>query len=441
MSKLNTMIFAAIVSVYVALASVYAIRVTPFNAPDEPAHFNYVLDVSRGYFPILAEGDWDSALLERLKSARFPPASDISSIRYESHQPPLYYLIVSPAASATAFLGERAQVHAVRLASVIIGACALLALHALAEETFPGIPTLRLLAVGFAALVPMRIAVTASVSNDGLAELLMTTILWQCVALMRRGVTVRQMCVIGVLVGLGLLTKLTLVIAVPVVCLSVLLAHLGTIRSITWSGRVREAGRSWLIAGTCAAFLAVPWWIRGVLTYGWEDPLGLRRHDRVVIGQPLIGNLDADLALRSLTTLFRSFWGQFGWMGVVLDDRIYLIFAMISAVSAIGIGGWLMPWGGFWTQADSIARSALAVLTFSLVGVFLVMVGYNLTYLQPQGRYLFPAMGAIATLSACGIRELLAEQHRNFVCVLVGLAMIVLNVVILFRVVEPALRY
>src|SRR5262249_38112760 len=88
---------ALVLLAYGALAYGY-LRLTPvWQNPDEPGHFNYVAFVAEtGGLPELRQGDWDSALLERLKTGTLQPGDSISAIRYESWQPPLFYLLAAP---------------------------------------------------------------------------------------------------------------------------------------------------------------------------------------------------------------------------------------------------------------------------------------------------------------------------------------------------------
>jgi hypothetical protein len=146
----------------------------------------------------------------------------------------------------------------------------------------------------------------------------------------------------------------------------------------------------------------------------------------------------ADLA-RHGRTLFQSFWGQFGWMGVLMDQRVYDLLAILSALLAVGALLWLAPWGGVWRELSSRQRAGLLLAVLLTLGVLLGTVGYNLTYLQPQGRYLFPAMAGIALLAAGGLRELVAPRQRVAVYLALGLTLAALDVVALFRFVVPTL--
>jgi 4-amino-4-deoxy-L-arabinose transferase-like glycosyltransferase len=413
--RVELTLVAFILLAHVGIALLYATNIPPYNAPDEPAHANYARHVAtNASLPVLQPGDWDSELLERLKADRFTTGSDVSTIRYESHQPPLYYLLAAPVAAA--------GIVPMRLVSVAIGAIALVVLYLAARALIADAPT-ALLALAIAAFVPQHVAGFASVSNDGLTELWLSLLLWLSVVLQRVGTTGRRSAVVGLVVGLAMLTKLSGWVAAPVAAVALLLAP-------TKGGRKAQ---QLLVAGLVAAALVVPWLVRGAMTYGIEDPLGLRRHDEVVIGQPLTSNPDIPAMA---ATLFRSFWGQFGWMGVLMDERIYLALGALSALFAAGALLWLMPWGGFRLEPN---RRGWLLAGLLLGGVALATIAYNVRYLQPQGRYLFPAMAAIAPLAAVGLRELLSERQRVPLYVTVGLGLAALDLIALWRFILPDL--
>ena len=85
-----------ILLLYFVLASLYAIYTPAWQAPDEPAHYNYVRYLAEnGRFPVLQQGDYVQTFLDRI-TAVLPPDMSIAGIRYESHQPPLYYVLAAP---------------------------------------------------------------------------------------------------------------------------------------------------------------------------------------------------------------------------------------------------------------------------------------------------------------------------------------------------------
>ncbi len=71
---------------------------TPFwQAPDEPAHYNYVRQLAEGRLPVIEAGDYDQDyLMEMVFISGFAPRYSIEPIEYEDWQPPLYYLLQTP---------------------------------------------------------------------------------------------------------------------------------------------------------------------------------------------------------------------------------------------------------------------------------------------------------------------------------------------------------
>jgi hypothetical protein len=125
-------------------------------------------------------------------------------------------------------------------------------------------------------------------------------------------------------------------------------------------------------------------------------------------------------------TTYRSFWGQFGWMSTPMPDREYVILGVVSLVALMGWIWWLIErrraatrWaigpptqsvghgqGGGMPKALHLSpAAAMLVLWFVLtVGGYLY---YNVTFVQHQGRYLFPAMIPIGLAFAIGWWQIL----------------------------------
>jgi hypothetical protein len=141
-----------------------------------------------------------------------------------------------------------------------------------------------------------------------------------------------------------------------------------------------------------------------VAVYGWPDFLGAIRHDLVVQGQPRTSDWVAaygavEVVRRFAVTTFQSFWGQFGWMGVVMDRRVYVALLLYSAALAAGtIGAMARPPSLTVTQRDG-----LALLGVSGLITLALYLYYNLSFVQHQGRYLFPALVPLGLAAAGGI--------------------------------------
>src|SRR5207302_9433630 len=132
--------------------------------PDEPAHYNYVAFVAQtGGLPELRPGDWDSALLERLKNGRLAPGDSVASIRYEAWQPPLTYLLMAPLYRVLTGADAATLVYALRTFDALLGGVTLVIAFFAAREVLP----LQLaIAVPLTmAGVPMFTAVSSAVSD------------------------------------------------------------------------------------------------------------------------------------------------------------------------------------------------------------------------------------------------------------------------------------
>ncbi len=413
---LPSIVLALIVVAYLLLGTAYALGTPKWQAPDEPAHFNYVVYVAENYrFPVLQMGDYPHAYLEEIKAASFPDDMSIELLRYEFHQPPLYYLLAAIVYKITSFLPLDGRVLALRLLSVVLGGVLLYAAYRLVKEIFPDDEALALGATAFVAAVPMHLALTAALNNDTLAELILVGVLWGLVRWIKEGQGVTPIG-LGALIGLGLVTKTTAYVALPLAFIVIVGLHRRS---------VRDLGRSLAAVFWPALLLALPWWIRNVAVYGDMDFLGLGRHEAVIVGQPRtaewLAQLGAfELVKRFLATTFRSFWAQFGWMGVLVDERIYLALALVCAL--VGLGFLLFVWRSGQTLS-SYQKSALGLLGLSALFTLASYLWYNVQLVQHQGRYLFPALVPLGLAFALGWREVLVRERAK---IIVGLFFVLL---------------
>lgn len=446
---------------YLAIGAGYALRTADWQAPDEPAHVNYAAQiVEGGCCPVIEQGDWDSAYLERLKSARFQPdeLGALKTVQYEDHQPPLYYLLIAPVYQLS---GE--NLTALRLVGVLFGAGVVLCAYGVGRVLLPERPQIALGAAAFVAFLPQHAAMLGSVNNDALAELwiglaLLTTVwyvkgarapleailsgvallavvpglVYQCLLLPFSGYYVLLFVVIlaltlfalngvytgqteraalttlGLLLGLIFITKTTGYFMAAVMLVAVGWRMWRGEAADGQTGRTRQASslQRLMLFGFPAGTLAALWWGRNLMTYGMPDFLGLARHDLVVVGQlrtaDLIAEIGAgDYARRLLETTFNSFFGQFGWMALPLPGWMYAAFGGLLLLALIG------GLAGFWQRdaAPPLPRQRFAWLLLVLSGALTLaqFAYYNSEFVQFQGRYLFPALIPFGVWLALGL--------------------------------------
>jgi len=408
-------ILLIILLAYIALGFSYA-KMTPlWQVPDEPAHFNYVEYVAEeNGLPVLRTGDYPQAYLKEIKAKHFPAEMSISPIRYESHQPPLYYLTASVLYRVLSTLPLLMQVLGLRLLSVFFGVAILLMAYLTVREIFPNDSYLVLGTTAFVAFVPMHIAMTAGINNDALAELILACILWQLVRLLKTDFDSKRSIVLGLTIGLGLLTKTTTYVSAPLTIIAVLsraYRDKGSCSQVSWK---RIVVRSALILGP-ALLVALPWILRNVAVYGPTDPLGWQRHGEVVAGQLTTATYLSQVGLLQylrafVYTTFQSFWAQFGWMGILVDQRLYLTLALLCIYVTLGLALLVIRLRQDAHRFTHFQEQALILLASSTFLTLCTYLWYNTKFVQHQGRYLFPSMIPIGLFFALGLRELLTDH-------------------------------
>ncbi len=395
---------AAILLAYAVLATLYALLTPAWQVPDEPAHYNYIRQVAaEGCCPALTADDWDAGYLATLTGSGFAPQhlEKLDSVQYEDHQPPLYYLLAAPVYRLTG-----GSLTALRLFSALIGAGVVLCVYGVARAAGAE-PPIRLGAMAFAAFLPQHVAILAGVNNDGLAGLIagagtLLAVLQATGRLPER----RGALLLGVMLGLGFLTKASTLLLGPLAALAI---------TLRWR---READRrltgllgAWALLLLPALLLGALWWGRNLALYGWPDVMGLGRHDAVVVDQPRTADWIAARGFggwlaEGVRVTFQSFWGQFGWMGVPMPGWVYaalLAFTVLSAAGLIPLA--MRAWRDArarWGTLTPAARDALVLLAALLALGIAQFVYYNLTFVQFQGRYLYPALSALALAFAGG---------------------------------------
>lgn len=419
---------------YLFVGALYASLTPAWQAPDEPAHYNYVRQLAAGRLPVIEPGDYDQGYQERVIGSRFDPTYSIDPFRYEDWQPPLYYLLLAPV-----FVLSDGALLPLRLVSVLMGAGVILFSFAIIRRMWPDNPWAAPATAAFVAFLPQHVAILASVNNDALAELLIAAILWRLAGWVQRPrlerVDRRSLFLTGLLLGLGFVTKGTAYIMAP-------LAALVLLWRANWQLRrfVRLFGTLLLPALGIGAL----WWWRNVLVYPGLDWLALGAHDAVVTGQPRTADWVAqygagETAVRFVRTTFNSFWGQFGWMGVPMPRWVYQALTLFTVGTAAGLV--LRLTGG--RPLSRPSRLLLIPLFLLSSGLYL---SYNITFVQHQGRYLFPALIPIGAAVAAGwstlLRPLQSRWPATIVVLPLGLAagLIALDLLALFRFIIPNLR-
>ena len=443
-SRIEKPLFVTILLAYLIAGALFAVNTPPWQAPDEPAHYNYIRQVAEtGCCPRIELGDWQGDYQQQLTTVKFAPEflDRIDTIQYEDHHPPLYYLLASPV-----YKLSKGDLTALRLFSVLLGALTVVLSFSIGRRVFPRQPQIALGTMALVAFLPQHLAIMSAVNNDALAEAIVALgLFWIVRHLQGDDLPIWQM---GIIAGLALLCKITIYFVAPLFALAIVL------QCRRKSEPVVIVARELAVFALVALVIGGGWWLRNVSVYGFPDFLGLGAHDAVVVDQ--LRSADyiqqqgfARYLSQMLSVTFKSFWAQFGWMALPLDavlgGWVYRGFAILSLA---GLSGLLVT-RGFGRrvstgEARAVERQIFLVFAAAVLLVALAYIYYNIEFVQWQGRYLFPALIPIACALVYGLeywrqRLLSRWEASRWFTVLAMLCMVALDVYLLFRVIVPNL--
>ncbi|MHB8621388.1 MAG: DUF2142 domain-containing protein [Chloroflexota bacterium] len=406
---------------YTVLALAYAHFTPAWQSPDEPAHYNYVKYLAdRGQLPVLRPGDYPAALVPI--GPRKRPV-DISPFRYESHQPPLFYAL----GALIYKLGGRLM--ALRTLSIAFGAGVVALAYRCARRVAPDSPWIWIGATAFVAFIPMHLFIAASVDNDSLAELVLSGVLLLYLSIAGGWTSRWRWPLLGLLLGLAVLAKET--IWIPA-------AALGLASVVATRKRRGVVGSAGIVA--LVALAVSGWWfVRNGLIYGWNDPFALRRQATVAAGQIRATSHGLGFFSRFARVSFNSFWDQFGWMSIPAAPATYLKLEALSGLIVLGLlvlvarsgrdVAWgLVPHSSAPPRLERGGWTLVAGLGICWAGVLAGDVIYNWTFLQPQGRYLFPALIPVSIAASAGVAALFPRWLKPGAMALLGLGLLWLSV-------------
>lgn len=419
-----------ILIMYFALATLYNAVVPLGEGPDETGHMNYVLFLAN-------EG--------RLPVQGVEGRDDVPG---EGHQPPLAYLLAAPATLLVS--AEQRQValtanpsfvwsggeqpnafvrgsqelwpwragvlawHLARSVSALWGALVVGCTWAIARRLHDS-PTLALLAAALVAFNPQFLFTSALVTNDALLAALSAGSLLAAMGKMQHATCNMQHAgkaigekqwaiasrdasimhhasyiILGLLLGLALITKQSALILLPLLPLAAWLCY----------GRDWRRGLGFLVANSVVIALVAGWWyLRNWRLYG--DLFGLEAFRAEFLTQAWDWR-DPAAWLGALWQLHESFWGRFGWMSVYAPNWWSVLTAVLVLIATVGVAWRLVV-------AKSEDRRALLVCYGLLVVLPALALVWTLSFALTaglvawQGRFLFPAIAPIAVLLAAGM--------------------------------------
>ncbi len=306
---------------------------------------------------------------------------------YESVQPPLYYLAMTPFWLAAGRLGgPLAAVYLLRGVNALAVAGLASVAYLVAREVLPGHPGFSLAAAVVTALIPGLVLNSTQVTNDTLAALLGATVLFWSVRGAVRAFTPREAALTGALLGAATLTKLTAAGLAAAVLTAALAPVLRDPR------RLPDSVLASVLAGACALAVFAPWVALNERIY--RHPLPAHEFMSEIFQAPALSRSTIETDVQHG---FVTFWtgepvGTLPLVDQVTNFALIWVLLACLGLALVGIRRRFAP-GGLLVLGAAIAGEALLALALPVVS--------HVGGLTP-GRYLYPAVVAVTTALVAG---------------------------------------
>lgn len=437
----------------------YAAAALPWQAPDEPRHFEHVRlvydtgrPVTEADISLPLEGAIITSMdryqfwrLGRFVNPRLPTNGSLprrfeeiwypgeyqpgeANLAHLLNQPPTYYLVTAAWLHLFPTNDVTTQLYLARLLSVLFSTGVILLAYLTVITLRPWDRFSAFIVPTFIALLPTHAYMSAIVNSDVMAEFLAALVFFLTARLLvARSVKLPDILTLLLALIIAIATKRTTVFLVPAVVLA-----------LAW----RFWPRRWLQQPTLKRAL-LPVATGGVIGFFllWQSGF-LQDLSQSIGGDALAGELFLHPG-RYLVAPFEGFWGRFGWLNINLPPLWYAFPGLLCAVALIGLVGSL------WRTAPEDKINP-ALVAFSLIAIAFSL-GLNIAnaavanantiwvVFVPQGRYLFAAVIPISLLLVLGWRDWIPPRWRTIAIAPVLLTLFIWDIAVLFGVVFPGL--
>jgi hypothetical protein len=444
---------ALIFSSYFLLAVGYSLLMPIWEAPDEPAHYHVAWSFARNNKFPTEEHNYEAVQPHAYYFFSSYVIRVLEKIepRYTNYYLPKEYKYNIRVAERRFDWNARNYrfmlgVYALRWINILFGALALWAGWKAFNLIVPDKPTLRIAALALAALTPQYLHIMSSVSNDALGTLGGAFLFYIAIRITQpsphrrlRPCYQSEAAVGGLspLSGLrkiwqglqslpiegifGLLSVLLAIILPLVTKLTVLpvSAALLVIVAGKWFFGLRQ--KRWLVIAGLVFVFSV-----GILYFFFPEAIEWTQKE---ITWRLFGlrkkGVDFSYIKVITSQIIWTYWGKVGWIAVGLS---WWVIDLLTAFAIFGIATRTYKLIKLKTNHPQFEHW---LATFSIALFTVLAVARNgLTTGATQGRFLFPAIGALSLLMISGWHDILPEQYHRQFLVTVILLMLGCNILL-----------
>jgi hypothetical protein len=134
-----------------------------------------------------------------------------------------------------------------------------------------------------------------------------------------------------------------------------------------------------------------------------------------------------------LSQIIWTYWGKVGWLAIGLHAYI------VNFLTALGLTGMLLHAGRFIRSRTTDPQFNQWLGTW-MIGIFTLLAVFRngLTTSATQGRFLFPAIGALSILMVGGWHDMLPERYQRILPALIILLFLCCNMLLWLTGILPA---
>jgi hypothetical protein len=299
---------------------------------------------------------------------------------------------------------------AYRFGSLAMGIVSVLAARGVGKELFPRSKLVALAVPLFLVFHTQLAFVNGYSNNDSTSMAVSTLALYAALIAVKRGISLKDAIVFGVIGGLLALSKPTTYCMLPVLFAALVMSPFFNHETV--QTYAKKLGTMFSVA----LAIALPFFARNWFSFN-GDLLGMRTmldlwwshygKPAQLYHWPVVDNADWRYCA------FLSYVGNLGNMDKLLPSRIYKLFSLAIYLSA---AGWLLSSiiALVRKPLPSVTPRGMQVCLWALIGLafvsnFLALVAGSVSLNAtgpPQGRYLFPCEAAIAALLVGGLSRL-----------------------------------
>jgi 4-amino-4-deoxy-L-arabinose transferase-like glycosyltransferase len=472
-------IMGVMLLLFILLGSTYALTTPAFEASDELWHYPMIRHLADGnplpvqvFNPDLA-GPWK-------QEASQPPlyyylgaaltfwvdASDMETVRWLN--PHVNNGVITADGNTNLAIHDPAlnpwqgtllAIRIVRLASVLLGAVTVYFTYRLAQEVVPKRPEIALGAAAAVAFNPMFLFISGAVNNDNLVIPLATLALFLMVRIVKgdgnsdSAVPWQKLLLLGAVIGLGALTKITAVGLLPL-AFGTLFIHCWQLsdKAVTVRGLALLLGRAlgrFLLVLLPVLLIAGWWYWRNIQLYGdWSGwnafiaVLGQRAHP-------------ASLAQLwdERWGFMLAYWGLFGGVNIPMPTWIYHLLNLVVTLSVPGFIIYLIrerktlveqsPRFNYQSLITTLFNTvthnfALVIPILWSIAVVVGLIQWATTTWSSQGRLVFSAIGTLNILMVIGLVGWLPRRPSIILVSLLAGFLFVVSAAAPFLGIQPA---